>query len=645
MRRAPGLPSVERALRYYSQGDSEQARAVCERVLKRRPNDAGAHDLLGVLELDAGRGDEAVRSLERAVELQPTKAAYLCNLGLAYAKAGAPERATEVLRKAVELQPTMTEAAIHLGMVLLDRGEVDEALRYLDDVAAGASTGPALAEALANVFSRLARAQLQHGKHADAVATVRRALALEPSVATHHRLLSVALLGVGDLEGALGALERVLALAPGLADAHSSLIFHLPFSPTRDANLQLEETRRWSNRHAAPLVPRRRPHPHDRSPERRLRVGYVSPDFRDHVQRLYMLPVLRQHDRSSFEIVAYSSVEAPDEWTRKISAHTDVWREVANLNDGELAELIRNDRVDVLVDLSMHMTDNRLRTFAERPAPVQLSWLAYPGTTGVDGIDYRLTDPFLDPPGAGAAVFGALVVVAGHVLVLRPGQRGAGARAARPGRRPRDVRLPEQLHQGQPGRARPVGARADGRAGARLLMLAPSEWARDLAGETLEKAGVARERVEFVGMQSRSDYLATYHRIDVCLDCVPYNGHTTSLDAFWMGVPVVTLVGPTIVGRAGLSQAKNLGLDELVATDADQFVAIAAGLAGDLRPPRRPPPAAPRTPPALAPDGFAAVHPRPGSGLPRGLAELSARRARPERPSVGQLTVVSRADT
>ena len=115
---------------------------------------------------------------------------------------------------------------------------------------------------------------------------------------------------------------------------------------------------------------------------------------------------------------------------------------------------------------------------------------------------------------------------------------------------------------------------------AKLLMLAPSEWARNLAGEALEKAGVARERVEFVGMQSRSDYLATYHRIDVCLDCVPYNGHTTSLDAFWMGVPVVTLVGPTVVGRAGLSQAKNLGLDVLVATDAEQFVTIADGLAG-----------------------------------------------------------------
>jgi protein O-GlcNAc transferase len=586
MRRAPGLPSVERALRHYSQGDSDQARAVCERVLKRRPNDAGAHDLLGVLELDAGRGAEAVRSLERAVELQPTRAAYLCNLGLAYAKTGAPERATEVLRKALQLQPTLTEAAIHLGMVLLDRGEVVEALRHLDDVAAGASREPAMAEGLANVFSQLARAQLQHGKHADAAATVRRALALQPSVATHHRLLSVALLGLGDLEGALGALERVLALAPGLADAHSSLIFHLPFSPPRDAKLLREEARRWSNRHAAPLVPRRRPHPHDRSPERRLRVGYVSPDFRDHVQRLYMLPVLRQHDRSRFEIVAYSSVDVPDDWTRKISACTDVWREVANLSDGELAELIRNDRVDVLVDLSMHMTDNRLRTFAERPAPVQLSWLAYPGTTGVDGIDYRLTDPFLDPPGDPSAV------------ALPYSERS--------------LWLPDTFwcydpHSEEPVRELPALANGHLTFGclnnfikvnrgvldlwarvlttvpsAKLLMLAPSEWARNLAGETLERAGVARERVEFVGMQSRSDYLATYHHIDVCLDCVPYNGHTTSLDAFWMGVPVVTLVGATIVGRAGLSQAKNLGLDELVASDAEQFVAIAEGLARDV---------------------------------------------------------------
>jgi predicted O-linked N-acetylglucosamine transferase (SPINDLY family) len=574
---------VERALRHYSQGDSDRARAVCEQVLKRRPNDAGAHYLLGVLELDAGRDDQAVRLLGRAVELQPTKAVYFCALGLAHAKAGAPEQATEALRKALELQPGMTEAAIHLGMVLLDRGEVDEALRYLDDVAAGASETPEVAEALTNVFSQLARAQVQRQQYTEAVATARRALALAPGVAAHHRQLAVALLGLGDLEGGLDALERVLELAPGLASEHSSLIFYSAFSPRRDAHRQLEETRRWNSRHAVPLIARLRPHPHDRSPVRRLRVGYVSPDFRDHVQRLYMLPVLSQHDRAQFEIVAYASVEAPDEWTRKLRAHTDLWRDVTSLTDGQLAEVIRDDRVDVLVDLSMHMAQNRLRTFAERPAPVQLSWLAYPGTTGVDGIDYRLTDPFLDPPG------GPLPPTSEQTL-----------------------RLPETFWCYDPDSTEPVRelpALATGHVtfgclnnfikinpgvlelwarvltavpSARLLMAAPTEWARNRAAQTLEKAGVARERVEVVGIQSRADYLATYHRIDVCLDCVPYNGHTTSLDAFWMGVPVVTLVGSTIVGRAGLSQAMNLGLAELVAKDAEQFMAIAAGLAGDV---------------------------------------------------------------
>ncbi len=583
MRRAiPGLPSVARALRYYSQGDSDEARIVCEQVLKRRPNDAGAHDLLGVMELYAGRDDEALRLLERAVELQPGKAAYLFNLGLAYAKTGALEKATDVLRNAVQLQPSLKEAAVQLGMVLLERGEVDEALRHLDVAAAGASKAPHIVEPLAKLFSELARTQLQRGQHADAVATLRRALALEPSRATHHALLSVALLGLGDLEGGLGALERVRALAPGLASAHSSLIFFSAFSPSRDADRQLQEARRWSQQHAAPLFARRRPHPHERSAERRLRVGYVSPDFRDHVQRLYMLPVLREHDRSRFEIVAYSSVDVPDDWTPKLRAHTDLWRDVAKLNDGELAELIRDDRVDVLVDLSMHMRDNRLRTFAERPAPVQLAWLAYPGTTGVDGIDYRLTDPYLDPPGAPLPYSERSLWLPDTFWCYDPQSE-------------EPVRELPALARGQltfgcfnnfiklnRGVLELWARVLTAVPGAKLLLLAPSEWARELARETLEKSGVTRDRVDFVGLQSRSDYLASYHAVDVCLDCVPSNGHTTSLDAFWMGVPVVTLVGTTIVGRAGLSHAKNLGLDELVATDADRFVAIAAGLARDL---------------------------------------------------------------
>ena len=354
-------------------------------------------------------------------------------------------------------------------------------------------------------------------------------------------------------------------------------------------------------------------------------MGYVSPDFRDHVQRLYMLPVLRQHDRSSFEIVAYSSVEVPDEWTRTISGHTDVWREVAKLNDGELAELIRDDRVDVLVDLSMHMTDNRLRTFAERPAPVQLSWLAYPGTTGVDGIDYRLTDPFLDPPGLRAR----------RIRSARCGCRTRSGATTRTATEP--VRELPALAAGHvtfgclnnfikvnPGVLDLWARVLTAVPSARLLMLAPSEWARNLAGETLEKAGVARERVEFVGMQIAQrlpGHLPSHRRLPG-LRPLQRAHHQPGrvLDGRPGGHPGRTHHR----GSAGLSQAKNLGLDELVATDAEQFVAIAAGLAAGRRPrpPRRPPPAAPRTPPAVAPDGFAAVHPRPGSGLPRSLAEL-----------------------
>jgi len=231
----------------------------------------------------------------------------------------------------------------------------------------------------------------------------------------------------------------------------------------------------------------------------------------------------------------------------------------------------------------MHMAGTRLRTFAEKPAPVQICWLAYPGTTGVDGIDYRVTDPYLDPPGAPLPYAEASLWLPHCFWCYDPG--GVG---------PSVGELPA-LAQGHVTFgcfnnfmklnrevfalwARVLVATR----GSRLLLRAPEGWARDFASGVLEEHGVAREHVEFVGMQNRHDYLATHRKVDIALDSFPYNGHTTSLDAFWMGVPVVTLVGDTVAGRAGLCQAHNLGLPELVASTPDQFVDIATALAGDL---------------------------------------------------------------
>jgi protein O-GlcNAc transferase len=256
---------------------------------------------------------------------------------------------------------------------------------------------------------------------------------------------------------------------------------------------------------------------------------------------------------------------------------------VTGTSDADLANRIAQDRIDVLVDLTMHMAENRLPVFARKPAPLQVCWLAYPGTTGLSAMDYRVTDPYLDP-------------VDGD----------AGTYAERPWRLPdtfwcyhpligdESIPIPPARHRGHVrfGSLNNLLKVSDATValwarvmsqieGSTFTLLAPIGDARGKMLGLFEAQGIERRRVEFVEYQSRQLYLATYRSIDVCLDTTPYSGHTTSLDAFWMGVPVVTLVGSTVVGRAGLSQAMNLGLPELVAWSPDEFVNVAVRLAKD----------------------------------------------------------------
>jgi predicted O-linked N-acetylglucosamine transferase (SPINDLY family) len=316
--------------------------------------------------------------------------------------------------------------------------------------------------------------------------------------------------------------------------------------------------------------------------ERRLRIGYVGADFREHVLMLLLPQLLRDHNRDAFEVFCYSNVRAPDAVTELYVERADQFSSIVALDDEAAARLIRKDRIDVLVDITMHMAHGRLGVFARRPAPLQLTWLAYPGTTGAESIDFRLSDPHLDPAGTDDCYS------------------------------ERTARLPETFWCYDPMSELPVGelparkqefvtfgslnnfCKTNERTfalwaqvlravpGSRLVLLAPPGSPRQRTSALFEKEGVAAERVEFVDFQPRADYLQTYQRIDIALDTVPYNGHTTSLDAWWMGVPTVTLVGDTVVGRGGLSQAKNLGLEELVAEGPDDFCARAVALASDL---------------------------------------------------------------
>ncbi len=225
---------------------------------------------------------------------------------------------------------------------------------------------------------------------------LRRGLALDPRHPALHDNLANVLKDAGALDAAVAHYRQALALDPGNASTHGNLAYALSFQCSEAAPI-LEECLRWGARFAAPLERSQAPPARELSPDRRLKVGYVSGDFREHCQSLFTLPLLAHHDRREVEVVCYSSVARHDAWTRRLESRADVWRDARTLDDAALAELVREDRIDILVDLNMHMANGRPLLFARKPAPVQIAWLAYPGTTGIAAIDYRLSDPRLDP--------------------------------------------------------------------------------------------------------------------------------------------------------------------------------------------------------------------------------------------------------
>jgi protein O-GlcNAc transferase len=594
---------------YRQQGDMEAAEAAYRRALAAQNDDANALTNLGTLLAASSRPDEAMVLLNAAVRAAPDSPCALVNLGVALERRGERAEAAAVLSRALELDPVFPEAAYNLGNALHALGRRREAALHYQRAIAQAPTHADAHNNLGIVYQELgvheeaerafdaairlrpgfvaalnnaATLKRTLGRVAEAEGHLHEALAVDPAHSVTRNNLGNVLKDQGRLDDGIDAYRRALASDPDNVIAHSNLAYALTFQAEHPRPL-LDECLRWSARHETRFLETREPHLNDPTPTRRLRIGYVSPDFRDHCQTLFTLPLLSHHDHQRFEIFCYASVTRPDDLTQRVATHADVWRDVRELDDARLAQLIRDDRIDILIDLTMHMADGRPLLFARKPAPVQIAWLAYPGTTGMSAIDYRLTDPWLDPVGADAQHSERSIRLPDSFWCYDPLTESPAVNA-----------LPA-LSNGYPtfGCLNNPCKLSDATlalwgsvlrevADARLLLMAPDGPARGRLLERLGQQKVSAERVAFTPFQRRADYLLTYHRIDVGLDTFPYNGHTTSLDSYWMGVPVVTRVGHTAVGRAGLSQSANLGLDELVARNDARFVEIAVELVRDL---------------------------------------------------------------
>jgi predicted O-linked N-acetylglucosamine transferase (SPINDLY family) len=569
----------ELAIVYKTQGKRAEAIAMCEKVVELQPRRPEAYNNLGNALAANRQYDEAIASYRRAIQLKPDFAEAHNNLGNVHRAQLRLVDAVAEYRRAVQLRPEYAEAHDNLGTTLREQGRIDEAIsvcRKATQVRPDYATG----------HLNLGNVLRDRGLTEEAIASYRRAIELEPGFVEAHANLGNVLKEQGQLPEAFASYRKAIELDPESAEVHSNLVYSVCFSPDYDARQILAEAQTWSRKHAEPLAERIKPLGNDRDPGRKLRIGYISADFRDHVVGRNVLPVLEHHDRVHFEVHCYSGVRIPDEMTRRFQKAAEKWHPIAGMKDAELAERIRRAGIDILVDLTLHMADGRLKTFARKPAPVQVTWAGYPGTTGLNTIDYRLTDPHLDPPGHGDDLYSEKSFRLPHSFWCYRPREDAPRIGALPATTNRAVTfgcLNNFSKVTEPAialwtkilQSLPL---------ARLLVLCPGGSSRDRLVQQLRGAGaIARDRIAFVGPMSPAEYLRTFNRIDVSLDTMPYCGHSTSLDSFWMGVPVVTLVGLTSVSRGGVSIAANLGLTELIAHSPEEYVKLAVDLARNLQ--------------------------------------------------------------
>lgn len=554
-------------------GRMEEAAESFQRVVELDPGYADAHRNLGFCLEKRGELAGAIESYRRSLRLQPDVAETYFNLGVAMTRQGQLEEALIAYRRAAELKPNYAEAHYNLGMALFGSGDLP---RAKDSFLRALESNPSYVDAhynLGNVLHEMGR--LDEAENA-----YQLALSLDPNHSPALNNLGNLYKTEGRLEEAVVAYRRALKGDPSNAGLQSNVILVLHYMSGVAPEVMAEEQARWNRQFADLLKADITAHRNSRDPERRLRVGYVSADFRDHTLGRNLMPLFRNHDRRSFEVVCYSGVHRPDELTVSFRAQADIWRSTVNLSDEELAKRIREDEVDILVDLALHTSGSRLRVFAREPTPVQVSFAGYPGGTGVRGIGWRLSDRFLESgESSGRELVGLIDSFwcydpCGMELPVNDLPRRAAGHVTFG-----SLNNFSKVNDGALALWARVMTAVDG---SRLLLLSPQGCHRHHVLEILRKGGVTEDRVEFVEPRPRRKYLELYHRVDVMLDTFPYNGHTTSLDALWMGVPVVSLAGAQIVSRAGLSQLSNLDLPELVAFTENDYVKNAVELAHDL---------------------------------------------------------------
>lgn len=561
---------------YRAMKRSEDALACYRTALQYKVMFPDAHNNLGTVLKDLGRYDEARAHLLQALAIQPDYVEAYCNLGVLESEIGQLEAALTYQRQAIALKPDYPEAYYNLGCVLADMGRRNEAIECYQKAVE-------LAPDSYKAYNNMAVMYRESGELEKAITCGEKALAIKPDFAEPYINIGNALSSLGRSTDAIESYRKATDFDSKHAGAYSNLLFSMLYNANITPATLSEEVDRYRRAIEDEFVGQWPKHANTCEPGRPLRIGYVSGDFRNHAIAYFIEQILANHNKSEFEIFCYYNHLLQDLVTERLRKFANHWRQVKTLSDEQMAALVQSDRIDILVDLSGHTALNRLSVFARKPAPVQVTWMGYCGTTGLSAMDYRLTDANLDPPGLTERFHTETLIRLPASAIFQPAAEA-----------PAVERLPARSDNGftfaclnNPSKLNePVIA-----LWSRILKAVPGsrmmlgnarahqeKWLVDL----FAKHGVEGERLLLQPRVELPEYLALHNQIDLALDPFPYTGGTTTMHALWMGVPVLTLTGNTSVSRGGAAIMGNFGLPQFVASDEEQYLERAIHFASNL---------------------------------------------------------------
>jgi protein O-GlcNAc transferase len=607
--------TFESVLKHYHSGNFNEAELLCKRILKKEPYNIKVLIFLGMIYAQLANYDSAIQYLKKAIKFNPdSHEAYYC-LATIYQGRENFDEAIACYRKVIELNPGLVNAYNGLGNSLQEKKNFDEAEHYYQEAMRINPNDP-------TAYINIGIAMHNKGKFNDAITYLQKALLLNPNIEMTYNYLGFSMFCQDRLTEAIQNFEaslrinpssiialsrlgqtfekqgrvieaenffrRALQIQPNDIIIHEVLLMNLLYSSRYDSQAIFTEHVQFAKQFEKPLQSFSSPSSFKKTLKRKLKIGYVSPDFRSHSVSYFIEPVLFSHDKEQFEIFCYSLSSEKDEVTTRLQKHVDHWQNIIKMSDEDAAKSIQTDGIDILVDLAGFTANNRILLFARKPAPIQVSWIGYPATTGFSTIDYKIVDNYTDPPGTSEQFYTENLILmpesflcyqpertspeVGSLPALASGHITFGSFNYFTKVSPEVLDLWIQILKTIPDSHLILKSKC-------FFDRLTREYVKNLFGQQ----GIESLRIDLLGWTpSIRAHLEMYNYIDIGLDTFPYNGTTTTCEALWMGVPVITLAGDTHRSRVGMSLLSNIGLPELIARDAEEYHEIAVQAASDI---------------------------------------------------------------